>query len=186
MRWNKLEGSDYEIESYKRTNKPVSVMRSSWKREILSGHWTIKLGRQNGTMNRTSSESWWKSNFLLWRRANARNVSSINLHGVLTHPHQLSVDTIHWMEDCSIGHSVVVWAGKPNYGSFCCGHPFVYQVWLTSAPPTVSTFSYCAWLWYWLIRICCNLSQQLEGNKSGWQLRTSWQTKGTFFWDYWN
>ena len=29
------------------------------------------------------------------------------------------------MEDCSIGRSAVVWLQKPNFGSFCCGQPFV-------------------------------------------------------------
>ena len=54
------------------------------------------------------------------------------------------------MEDCSIDQSVVVWVRKPNFGSFCCGQPFVHQVWLSSGPPECFTFSYCAWLWNWL------------------------------------
>ena len=31
------------------------------------------------------------------------------------------------------------------------GFPSVSQVWLSSDPPEVFTFSYCAWFWYWLI-----------------------------------
>ena len=50
------------------------------------------------------------------------------------------------MEDCSIGQSAVVWVRKPNFGSFCCGQPFVCQVWLLSCPPECFTFSYCAWI----------------------------------------
>ena len=50
------------------------------------------------------------------------------------------------MEHCSTGYQVVVWVQKPNVGSFCCGQPFVCQVWLSSGPPGVSSFSYSAWL----------------------------------------
>ena len=50
---------------------------------------------------------------------------------------------------CSIGQSAVVWVRKPNFGSFCCDQPFVCQ--LSSGPPGFFTFSYCAWLWNWLI-----------------------------------
>ena len=57
------------------------------------------------------------------------------------------------MEDCSTGQSAVVWVRKTNFGSFCCSQPFVRQVWLSSGPPELSTFSYCAWLWNWLIGI---------------------------------
>ena len=52
----------------------------------------------------------------------------------------------YWMEDCSIGWSAVVWVRKPNFGSFCCGQPFVDQVWLSGGPPEFLTFSYCTWL----------------------------------------
>ena len=58
------------------------------------------------------------------------------------------------MEDCSISHSAFVWVGKPNFGSFCSDQPFVCQVWLSSGPPEIFTFSYCAWLWNWLFRFC--------------------------------
>ena len=30
-------------------------------------------------------------------------------------------------EDCSTGQSAVVWVRKPNFGSFCCGQPFVFD-----------------------------------------------------------
>ena len=45
------------------------------------------------------------------------------------------------MEDCSIGQSAVVWIRKPNFGSFCCGQPFICQVWRSSGPPELFTFS---------------------------------------------
>ena len=48
--------------------------------------------------------------------------------------------------------SAVVWVWKPNFGSFRCSQPFVCQVWLSSAWPECFTFSYCAWLWNWLIK----------------------------------
>ena len=53
------------------------------------------------------------------------------------------------MEDCSICQSAVVWVRKPNFGSLCCGQPFVCQVWLSSGRLEFVTFSY--WLWDWLI-----------------------------------
>ena len=56
------------------------------------------------------------------------------------------------MEDSSIGQSAVVWVWKPNFGKFRCSQPFVCQVWLSSDWPEVFTFSYCAWLWKWLIK----------------------------------
>ena len=37
---------------------------------------------------------------------------------------------------------------KPNFGRFCCSEPFVCQVWLSSE---YLIFSYCAWVWNWLI-----------------------------------
>ena len=55
------------------------------------------------------------------------------------------------MEYCSTGQSAVVWVRKPNFGSFCCCQPFVCQVWLSSDPPELFAFSYCAWLSNWLI-----------------------------------
>ena len=39
------------------------------------------------------------------------------------------------MEDCPIGQSAVLWVWKPNFGSFCCGWPFVCKVWYSSGPP---------------------------------------------------
>ena len=35
------------------------------------------------------------------------------------------------MEDCSTGQSAAVWVWKPNFGSFCCGQPFEYKLWLS-------------------------------------------------------
>ena len=51
------------------------------------------------------------------------------------------------MEDCSISQSALVRVRKPDFGSFCCGQPFIGQVWLSSGPPEFLTFSYCAWWW---------------------------------------
>ena len=45
------------------------------------------------------------------------------------------------MEDCSTGQSAYEY-----FGSFCCGQPFVYQVWLSSGSPEFVSFSYCTWL----------------------------------------
>ena len=55
------------------------------------------------------------------------------------------------MKNCSIRQGAVMWGRKPNVGSFCCGQLFVCRVWFSSGPPEFSTFSYCAWLWNWLI-----------------------------------
>ena len=57
------------------------------------------------------------------------------------------------MEACSAGRSTVVWVRKPDIGQ-----PFVCQVYLSSGPPELFTFSYCAWLWDWLISpsLCTN------------------------------
>ena len=49
--------------------------------------------------------------------------------------------------------SAVVRVCKPNFASFCCGQPFVYQVWLFSGRSEFFTCSYCAWLWNWLINL---------------------------------
>ena len=38
-----------------------------------------------------------------------------------------------------------------DFGSFCCSQLFVYQVWLSSGPTELFTFSYCAWVWNRLI-----------------------------------
>ena len=76
-------------------NKPVSCTVANTK-SILVGHWTLTLGRQQGTLFHCQS--------------------------------------------------VVVWLGKPNFGSCWCDQPFVYQV----AHKILFSFSYWAWLWSWL------------------------------------
>ena len=58
------------------------------------------------------------------------------------------VDSI---KHCSTGKSAVLWELKPKSSSFCCGQPFVCQVWLSSGPPECFAFSDCALLWNWLI-----------------------------------
>ena len=64
------------------------------------------------------------------------------------------------MEDCSIGQSAVVWVRKPNFGSFCCGQPFVGQSLIVQWPARIVHFNYCAWLWNWSIM----LSTPFKGN----------------------
>ena len=55
------------------------------------------------------------------------------------------------MKNCSIGQGAVMWVWKPNFGRFCCGQPFVCQVWLSSGLPEYSTSTYCTWLWNCLL-----------------------------------
>ena len=57
-----------------------------------------------------------------------------------------------------------MWLWKPSFGSFCCGQPFVCQVWLSSGPPGSFTFSDCAWLWNWLICVNCHFECQGKWN----------------------
>ena len=55
------------------------------------------------------------------------------------------------MEHCSTGHSAVVRVWKLNFGSFCYGQLFVYQLWFSSGPPEFFTFAtahdYCTDSW---------------------------------------
>ena len=60
---------------------------------------------------------------------------------------------------------------KPlKFGSFSCDQSFVCEVWLSSGVPEFFTFSYCAWLWIWLIGFCNNRSRVVF---SPWQ-RHAW------------
>ena len=76
-------------------------MRSSNKWKIPAGHWTIKLGRQNGRL-------------LHWPKCSCVSTKT-KLWKLLLQP---TVRTSSWL-----------WCG----------------------PPELFTFSYCAWLWNWLI-----------------------------------
>ena len=53
------------------------------------------------------------------------------------------------MEDCSIGHCAVVWVRKPNFGSFCCGQPFVSLI--VQWPARHFHFHCCESWWNWPI-----------------------------------
>ena len=54
---------------------------------------------------------------------------------------------IFWRPQQKFGfhiHTTALWPVKTVFHSVC-------QVWLSSGPPESFTFSYCAWLWNWLI-----------------------------------
>ena len=118
-------------------SKPVSQSRAVAKKwKILAGHWTIKLGRQ-------------KRRLLHWPVSQSRAVAKNENFWRTTGQSSLA----DRREDCCIGQKVVVWAQNPNFGRSRCGQQFVCQVWLSSGPPEFFTFSYCAWVWNWLIRL---------------------------------
>ena len=50
------------------------------------------------------------------------------------------------IEDCSIGHSAVIWVRSPDLGKLLlCSQPFARNV--------KCTFNYCTWLWNWLVGV---------------------------------
>ena len=53
---------------------------------------------------------------------------------------------LHWPRCSCVNTKTKLW-------QFCCGQPFVCQVWLCSASPEFFTFSYCAWLWNWIVLV---------------------------------
>ena len=89
------------------------------------------------------------------------------------------------MDNCSTGQSAVAWVRKPNFGSFCCGQPFVCQVWLSSGlPEFFLSFRNCECLWSWLLELVksrwyfcrvCDLSFRNTTNPMMiWLLLLSW------------
>ena len=55
------------------------------------------------------------------------------------------------MKNCSTGQGAVVWVRKPNFGSFWCVSRLYAKFDCPVARQNFPLFSYCAWLWNWVI-----------------------------------